>query len=82
MRRSRLRCLFAVVLTACGTLLWAPQAGADPRDWVPWCTGGQTPANSHCRVDTDQQVTGNAPGANPDVPLGVDPGQQPATGVS
>ena len=82
MRRSRLRCLFAVVLTAVGVLVQVPQAGDDPRDWVPWCSGNQTPANNNCRVHPGGHSTGDAPGANPDVPLGVDPTYQSVTGLT
>lgn len=58
----------------------APQAAADPRDWVPWCSGDQTPMDDNCRVPPSQVLTGDAPGANPGVPLGVNPGVEAVTG--
>ena len=43
-------------------------------------SGSETPADTNCRADPTQVFNDNAPGANPDVPLGVDPGLDPATG--
>lgn len=57
-------------------------ASADPRDWVPWCTGDQTPADSNCRANPYDPFNGDAPGANPDVPLGLTPGLDAVTGQS
>ncbi len=79
MRHARLRCLVVALVTSCG-ITCAPQAVADPRDRVPWCSGSETPADTNCRADPTQVFNDNAPGANPDVPLGVDPGLDPVTG--
>ena len=80
MRRARLRCLVVAMATSCA-ITCAPQAVADPRDWVPWCSGNETPMDTYCRADPTQVFNDNAPGANPDVPLGVNPGVDPATGA-
>lgn len=84
MRRAALRCLItavAAVATASG-IACAPNAGADPRDWVPWCSGNQTPADSNCREAENHDAGGNAPGANPNIPLGVNPELDAVTGTS
>jgi hypothetical protein len=36
--------------------------------------------DNNCRPMTDQPFTNNAPGANPDVPLGTNPGSEPVVG--
>ena len=74
--RNRLVAAGSGLTVACMIVCVAPAdppASADPRDWVPWCTGDQTPADSNCRVNPNDGRTDNAPGANPDVPLGVTP---------
>ena len=58
-------------------LIGVPQAGADPEDHVPYCSGDQTPMNNNCRPAPSQSPGGNAPGANPDVPTGLNPGVAP-----
>ncbi|MGY4711078.1 hypothetical protein ACXDF8_16200 [Mycolicibacterium sp. CBM1] len=65
-------------LMALPALIGVPQAGADPEDHVPYCSGDQTPMNSNCRLAPSQSNGGSAPGANPDLPVGVNPGVQPA----
>jgi hypothetical protein len=58
----------------------AAPAAADPDDLVPWCSGDQTPMDSHCRVAPSQVFThDHNPGANPQVPVGLDPGEQALT---
>lgn len=61
-------------------LVGAAQAGADPEIHVPYCSGDQTPTNSNCQYKPadDQGYMDSAPGANPDVPLGLTPGTEPA----
>lgn len=78
MRRPPLRCL--IITAVAFGIACAPHASADPRDWVPWCSGDQTPAYSNCRAALENVFSGNAPGANPGVPLGVNPGLAPMTG--
>ncbi|WP_099245910.1 hypothetical protein [Mycobacterium sp. shizuoka-1] len=70
--------LVAAVL-ALPALIGAPAAGADPEDHVPYCSAGQDPVNSNCRPAPNQENSGGgAPGANPDLPTGVNPGVAPA----
>jgi hypothetical protein len=70
--------LVAAVL-ALPALIGVPQAGADPEDHVPYCSGDQTPMNNNCQYPPDDQgYMPGAPGANPDVPLGLNPGIEPA----
>jgi len=59
-------------------VLGAPQASADPEDKVPYCSGDQTPTDNNCRPSAYQVFTEDAPGANPEVPIGVNPGLEPA----
>ena len=57
----------------------SPVAGADPEIHVPYCSGDQTPTNSNCQYPPGGQgYMDSAPGANPDVPLGLTPGSEPA----
>lgn len=69
--------LVAAVL-ALPALIGVPQAGADPEDHVPYCSAGQDPMNSNCRPAPNQETSRGGPGANPDLPTGVNPGVQPA----
>jgi hypothetical protein len=64
---------FAACLLAAAALLVAPHAGADPQQLVPYCSGDQTPMDNNCQPMAHQVFTHDAPGANPDVPLGTDP---------
>ena len=54
---------------------------ADPADLVPYGSGDQTPMDNNCREMPSQVFThsDSGSGANPDVPVGTDPGVQPAT---
>lgn len=67
--------LFALLAAA---LVGAGAAGADPQDLVPVCSGDQTPMNSGCQWAADQPMA-TFPGANPDLPLGPNPGVQLAS---
>jgi hypothetical protein len=71
--------LLAACLMAAATVLAAPHAVADPQDLVPYCSGDQTPMDDNCRPMAHQIFTHDAPGANPDVPLGTNPGIEPLT---
>jgi hypothetical protein len=65
----------AAAAGAAAAIAFAPPALADPRDWVPWCSGDQTPADNNCRTPpVDSFIYDDAPGANPQVPLGVGAG--------
>jgi hypothetical protein len=72
--------VFVACLVAAGALIAAPHAAADPQDLVPYCSGDQTPMDDNCRPMSHQVFTHDAPGADPDVPLGVTPGEDPVVG--
>jgi hypothetical protein len=72
--------VFAACLLAALALLVAPHAAADPADLVPFCSGDQTPLEDNCRPMPHQVFTHDAPGANPGLPVGVDPGVAPVVG--
>lgn len=59
-------------------LLGAPGAGADPQDLEPYCSSGQVPTTGQCKPQPGQTQVNEAPGANPDVPVGLDPESVPA----
>jgi hypothetical protein len=67
----------AALLLAGAALLAAPTAGADPQDLVPYCSGDQTPMDSNCRSSSSQTFSDMPSGVSPDLPFGVNPGQQP-----
>ena len=69
-----------LAVSAVALLLGAPSAAADPEDNVPYCSGDMTPADDLCREMPYQVFHGNAPGADPSVPIGVDPTDGSATG--
>lgn len=76
---ARHRWLFGAAAIA--ALVGAAPAGADPDDLLPVCSGNQTPTDTSCRVDPSQAtIQDDAVGANPQVPVGVDPGQDPVIG--
>ncbi len=71
--------MLVAALLALPALIGIPQAGAEPEDHVPYCSAGQTPMDNNCRPAPYQGTSdGSAPGANPSLPLGVNPGVQPA----
>ncbi|MGH3677548.1 MAG: hypothetical protein ACRDU5_17780 [Mycobacterium sp.] len=76
MTRIVAACLFAAA-AAVGA---APHALADPADWVPYCSGDQTPMDSNCKPMAHQVFTHDAPGANPELPTGTNPGVAPVVG--
>jgi hypothetical protein len=71
--------ILAACLFAAAALFAAPHAAADPDQLVPYCSGDQTPMDNNCRAMPHQIFTHDAPGANPEVPLGTNPGVEPAT---
>jgi len=71
--------MLVAALLALPALIGVPQAAADPEDRVPYCSAGQDPMNSNCRPAPYQETSeGSAPGANPDLPIGLNPGVAPA----
>ncbi|MDT5237224.1 MAG: hypothetical protein QOD36_966 [Mycobacterium sp.] len=72
--------LFAACLVAAvAVLVAAPQAAADPEDHVPYCSADQTPMDNNCRPMSGQVFTEDGTGANPHLPSGLDPGNEPVT---
>jgi predicted component of type VI protein secretion system len=69
----------AACLVTAAALVAAPQAVADPDQLVSYCSGDQTPMDTSCRPMPHQVFTEDALGANPNVPLGTNPGEQPLT---
>jgi hypothetical protein len=59
-------------------LVGAPHAAADPEDLEPYCTGGQVPETGECLLQPQSVYIDDAPGANPEMPLGLDPESVPA----
>jgi hypothetical protein len=72
------------ILAALGmaaAILGAPAATADPDNLLPWCSGDQTPMDNYCKVAPSQVFThDDGPGANPETPLGLDPGEPAVIG--
>ena len=67
---------FAGVFLAVPAL--GPTAAADPQDLEPYCTAGQVPTTGQCKPLPGDVYTDNAPGADPQLPMGLDPGSVPA----
>ncbi|MCV7301058.1 hypothetical protein H7J93_15635 [Mycobacterium barrassiae] len=65
--------IFAACLLAGAAIVFsAPQAGADPQDLLPYCSGDQTPMDNNCRQMAHQEVT-HGSGLSPNLPSGLDP---------
>ena len=71
------RLTLAGLLTV-AALISAPNAAADPEDWEPYCTGGQVPDTGECLLQPQSVYIDDAPGANPEMPVGLDPESVPA----
>lgn len=65
-------------LFAAATLLGVPAAAADPDILLPYCSEGQVPTTGECKPAPDRAYVNDAPGANPDVAVGLDPESVPA----
>ena len=59
-------------------LLAAPHAAADPEDLEPYCTSGQVPEPGACKPQSGDVYVDDAPGANPQIPIGLNPESVPA----
>ena len=71
--------MLVAALVALPALIGVPHAAAEPEDHVPYCSAGQSPMNSNCRPAPNQETSdGGSPGANPDLPTGLNPGVTPA----
>lgn len=73
-----------ILLAAAATaVIGAAPVAADPDNLLPWCSGDQTPMDNNCKVAPSQVFThDHGTGANPQVPVGLDPEQQPVVGTS
>ena len=71
--------MFVAGVLLAAALIGSAPAGADPQDLVPVCSGDQNPQTSGCQAAADQAPMGSFPGANPDLPLGPNPGVQLAS---
>ncbi|MCV7105638.1 hypothetical protein [Mycolicibacterium chitae] len=68
---ARAAVLLAAVMMA---VLGASAASADPDNLLPWCSGDQSPMDNSCKVAPSQVFThDHSPGADPEIPLGLDP---------
>ena len=74
-----MRRIFAACLLAGAAIVFsAPNAGADPYDLLPYCSGDQTPMDNNCR-SMPRQVFTDGSGVDPGLPSGLDPGNEPVT---
>jgi hypothetical protein len=71
--------LAACLLAAAAAVSVAPHASADPEDLVPYCSGDQTPMDNNCRPMAHQEFT-HGSGLDPDLPSGLDPGNDAVVG--
>lgn len=71
------RFFIALILTVAAAV-GAPAAAADPNDWVPYCTAGQIPETGECLPAPNSVYVDDAPGANPEIPLDLNPEMVPA----
>ena len=69
---------FAVAALLATAVAGAPAATADPSILVPDCTSGQVAQSGACTASNPfEGFFGDAPGANPNVPAGLTPLNQP-----
>jgi hypothetical protein len=66
------RIFAACLLAGAAIVSSAPNAGADPYDLLPYCSGDQTPMDNNCRPMAHQEFT-HGSGLDPDLPSGLDP---------
>ena len=72
-----MKTLPAVALLTAAWFVQAPNAAADPEDLEPYCSAGQIPTTGECLPVPGRAYTNDAPGADPDVALGLDPESVP-----
>ncbi len=76
-----MRRIFAACLLAGAAIVFsAPQAGADPEDLLPYCSGDQTPIDNNCRQMAHQETTHGGSGLSPNLPSGLDPANPAVVG--
>ena len=63
--------VFAALILTVTASVGAPIVAADPNDWVPYCTAGQVPKPGECLPAPNSVYIDDAPGANPEIPLGL-----------
>ena len=69
---------FAAAAVLAAAVATAPAATADPSILVPDCTSGQVAQAGACIANNPfEGFFGDAPGANPNVPAGLTPQNQP-----
>ncbi len=73
------RILAACLLAGAAIVFSAPNAGADPYDLLPYCSGDQTPMDNNCRPMAHQDYT-HGSSVDPDLSSGLDPGNEPVIG--
>ena len=74
------RILAACLLAGAAIVFSAPQAGADPEDLLPYCSGDQTPMDNNCRQMAHQETTHGGSGLSPNLPSGLDPANPAVVG--
>jgi len=72
--------IFAACLVTVAALIAAPHAAADPQDLVPYCSVDHTPMDDNCRLMAHQIFTHDGSDVDPELPSGVDPGNEPLVG--
>lgn len=77
MRKLLVASLAAFGMAVAGVAGVVAPAAADPADLVPYCSGDQTPMDDNCRLSPSQHYT-HGSGVDPEVPVGVNPGAEPA----
>jgi hypothetical protein len=73
-----MKLFWAAGVMAVAALLAAPHAAADPEDYEPYCTSGQVPELGACKSLPGTVYVDDAPGANPQIPIGLNPESVPA----
>ncbi|MCB0924598.1 MAG: hypothetical protein KDB50_08705 [Mycobacterium sp.] len=68
----------AAVFAISVSVIAAPQAGADPDILTPDCSSGQIPETGECQPEPNDVYVDNAPGPDPEVPVGLNPESVPA----
>lgn len=73
-----MKLFWAAGVMAMAALLAAPHSAADPEDFEPYCTNNQVPELGACKPLPGTVYVDDAPGANPQIPIGLNPESVPA----